>query len=944
MESKDDDDDKKTKSKDKFRSGIFYPNVYTISETHARMKKVDGMYPCFIEGCDKKYKKDYSLSCHLNIRHLNLKPYKCPYCDYANGSDLNTRQHVKLCLKKPKLDASVTSVESDTSADRESIDSFTEYTIIDETNMFEPPVTIVAKDSNSPTSTIATHETADQDENNLDISRIVHPNEENTIVITSDRNENWDSANDWIVIFDKSNLDNSSLDPIATNDDPENNDAEDLNESVSKRKGNAWSGIYYPKFQSLSETHAKMKKVNGMWPCFIEGCDKVYKKEEGLSCHLNVAHVFIEPYKCPHCDFRHAFPIRVRKHIKTSCPNYQGQTGVDLDNTMSLENETVTTFRETDDHDATMYLNETLDATLEPCAPQSEKDPLARSMEADATIFLNETLDDSLEHGSPQSKEVPRSNPTNAAVGAEVKGSEELIEKNGKLTYPKYSTLSTLHAQIKEIGGVFPCPIKDCMRTYNDPDSLAGHLNVKHLKMKPYKCPNCDYRQGNLHYLKKHFELKCRKHSRESSKSESSSESNESNATIDTTNAAEDVNDKSHVTEDFPIQPNDHLSTPTKNNNPGLLDTCVTLSSKKKKPAPSGIYYPNFYEMSETHAKIKKIDGKFPCPAEDCNEIYKALEGVASHLNVTHLKIKPYECPHCGVKGARAAPMRTHVRNNCPKNPNRQLSLNSKETNCEDLNTSGWEDDIIPHPEIQSPRPKRDLSSDLNDQFDTKVYARKSGAKRKTSNSPSSTPLAKKSTSSCVQALESPQKMNQCPDCPFQSDKTSDIQDHYNEAHADNEENDDNDDWNCPECTESLFDAKELLVHLRIHFRKKSFLAEVSEYWCVHCELILKTKNKAKRHAVKIHGQALQTLRHSGQVIEEVFQQCRNCQETFVNISSAKEHLRACYEPGKAQRPEIPPDNLGFRRRGADTRRAGGGRLSPGRVSAFPLRRVRHGI
>jgi hypothetical protein len=45
---------------------------------------------CPYSGCEKMYKLRENLNIHIQNKHINLKPYKCSYCDssfsYRNGN------------------------------------------------------------------------------------------------------------------------------------------------------------------------------------------------------------------------------------------------------------------------------------------------------------------------------------------------------------------------------------------------------------------------------------------------------------------------------------------------------------------------------------------------------------------------------------------------------------------------------------------------------------------------------------------------------------------------------------------------------------------------------------------------------------------------------------------------------------------------------------------
>ncbi len=65
------------------------------------------LFPCTFGGCDKVFKRKFTMEQHLNI-HLNIKPLSCDYCEFAcrqrNSMDVHMRTHHKdKYVERPKL-------------------------------------------------------------------------------------------------------------------------------------------------------------------------------------------------------------------------------------------------------------------------------------------------------------------------------------------------------------------------------------------------------------------------------------------------------------------------------------------------------------------------------------------------------------------------------------------------------------------------------------------------------------------------------------------------------------------------------------------------------------------------------------------------------------------------------------------------------------------------
>ena len=56
-----------------------------IQRVHSDLNKCDE--------CGKLLSSKYTLQNHVNIVHLQLKPYKCQYCDYSSGNGKNVTLH-----------------------------------------------------------------------------------------------------------------------------------------------------------------------------------------------------------------------------------------------------------------------------------------------------------------------------------------------------------------------------------------------------------------------------------------------------------------------------------------------------------------------------------------------------------------------------------------------------------------------------------------------------------------------------------------------------------------------------------------------------------------------------------------------------------------------------------------------------------------------------------
>jgi hypothetical protein len=62
----------------------------TLDEINKPVKKSKNLYICEAEGCNKFYRSKENLTLHFKNKHLNLKPYKCRFCNsffsHRNGN------------------------------------------------------------------------------------------------------------------------------------------------------------------------------------------------------------------------------------------------------------------------------------------------------------------------------------------------------------------------------------------------------------------------------------------------------------------------------------------------------------------------------------------------------------------------------------------------------------------------------------------------------------------------------------------------------------------------------------------------------------------------------------------------------------------------------------------------------------------------------------------
>ena len=59
-------------------------------------------FSCYYSGCGKRFLSKHSLARHVNTAHLEIKPFKCPICEWYFSSKQNLNSHLRTHVKHLK--------------------------------------------------------------------------------------------------------------------------------------------------------------------------------------------------------------------------------------------------------------------------------------------------------------------------------------------------------------------------------------------------------------------------------------------------------------------------------------------------------------------------------------------------------------------------------------------------------------------------------------------------------------------------------------------------------------------------------------------------------------------------------------------------------------------------------------------------------------------------
>ena len=162
--------------------------------------------------------------------------------------------------------------------------------------------------------------------------------------------------------------------------------------------------------------------------------------------------------------------------------------------------------------------------------------------------------------------------------------------------------------------------------------SIKKHINMVHLKIKPFSCPDCDAKFSTQFHLNRHLIS----HKKLNSKS------------LDSTSLKLEKGEiNEEILENFSINENHNVGTELESNIKCNKDEIEQLNRE------------NAVNTNIIEAQIDNFDDRLVCSI--CSKVFKSKQNVKSHINEVHLKIKPYPCPECNRHFAKNSHLKRHL-------------------------------------------------------------------------------------------------------------------------------------------------------------------------------------------------------------------------------------------------------------------------------------------
>ena len=162
--------------------------------------------------------------------------------------------------------------------------------------------------------------------------------------------------------------------------------------------------------------------------------------------------------------------------------------------------------------------------------------------------------------------------------------------------------------------------------------SIKKHINMVHLKFKPFSCPDCGAKFSTQFHLKRHLVS----HKKSNSKS------------LDSTSLKLEKGEiNEEILENFSINGNYNVGTE--------LESSIKCSKNEIEQ----LNRESTMITNRIEGQKDNFDDRLVCNI--CSKVFKSKQNVKSHIDEVHLKIKPYPCPECNRHFAKNSHLKRHL-------------------------------------------------------------------------------------------------------------------------------------------------------------------------------------------------------------------------------------------------------------------------------------------